>query len=118
MGTLPDIGDTFKVLVWDAMIKAVLAQLFKAVPILGWGPIGVVLTWVAQRFTDYLYTTAIMVFNVAKMPFLNEAHRVAFDDATVKLKIIAAGEGINSDAFRKARDERKKALAVFVHFNS
>lgn len=117
MPALPEI-DTFKELVWDAMIKAALAALFKAVPWLGWGPLGVVLTWLAQKFTDYLYSTAVMVFNVSKMPFLNEAHRREFDDATVKLRIIAAGEGIDSEAFRKARDERKIAMAKFVHFNS
>jgi hypothetical protein len=118
MGMLPDIGDTFKELVWDALIKAAIASLIKAVPFLGWGPAGAVLTWVVQKFTDYLYSTLVTSFNVAKMPFLNEAHRVAFDDATVKLRIIAAGEGINSDAFRKARDEHKKRLSEFVKFAS
>ena len=47
----------FKELVWDNIIKGVLANLFKNIPLLGWGPIGMVITHYAFVFADQVFSS-------------------------------------------------------------
>lgn len=113
---MPDIGDIFKDLVWDALVKAALGMLFRAVPWLAWGPLGVFVGWVVGLAAGYLYDAVKMAIDLQVIAFKNEAHRKAFDDAGVKLKIIAKDKGIDSPEFKEARELHKKRLAEFVHF--
>jgi len=115
---LPDIGDTFKDLVWDAMVRVALQALFSAVPWLGWGPIGVVVGWIVGMVANYLYSSVKMAIDLNAIALKNEEHRRAYDDAGVKLKLIAKDKGIDSPEFRAARDDHKKRLAAFVKFAS
>jgi hypothetical protein len=113
-----DLGDLFKALIWDNLVKAAVGRLFAAVPILAWGPIGYVITWVATHFADKLYDSVKMAIALEAIAIRNEAHRRAYDRASVALKIIAQDKGINSPEFREARDANKRALAEFVRFAS
>jgi uncharacterized protein (DUF2342 family) len=113
---LPDIGDIFKDLVWTAMITAAKQALFAAVPWLGWGPIGVFVGFVIGLLAEHLYDAMKLAIDMRLIVFKNEQHRKAFDDASVKLKIIASGKGIDSPEYREAREEHKKRLSDFVKF--
>lgn len=113
---MPDIGDIFKEFVWDAVVALAVKQLFTLVPFLAWGPIGVVVGWIAGLLADQLYKALKLFVDMNLIPLKNEKHRKAFDDAGVKLKIIAKGSGIDSAEFKGARDAHKKALAEFVKF--
>jgi uncharacterized protein (DUF2342 family) len=108
--------DVFKDLVWGAMVAAAKSALFAAVPWLAWGPLGVFLGWVIGMAADYLYDAVKMAIDLKLIVFKNEEHRKAFDAASVKLKIIAGGKGIDSPEFKEAREEHKKRLAEFVRW--
>ena len=113
-GPLPDIGDVFKDLVWDAIVKAALARLFAAIPWLGWGPVGILVSWVVGHFAEKLYGAMALAIDFRLIAYRNEQHRQAFETASVTLKIIARDQGIDSEQFQKAREAHAKALSKFV----
>lgn len=112
-----DLGDLFKDLVWDNLVKAALSRLFVVVPLLGWGPIGFVVTWFATRFANQIYESVKMAIQLEAISLRNESYKRAFDAAHAKLAVIAYKKGIHSPEFRQARDESKKALSQFAQFN-
>jgi hypothetical protein len=111
------MGDTFKVFVWDALVQIAIQRLFKAIPWLGFGPVGVVVSWVAGMLAEQLYDAAKLVIDLKTVAFVNEVHRKAYENASIKLAVLAHDKGIDSDEFKVARDEHKKALHQFVLFN-
>ena len=111
-----DIGDLFKSMVWDTIVAAALRQLFVAVPLLGWGPFGVVIGWLASFFGNKLYALIRLSIEMEAIVLKNRAHQEAFRKAGLVLKIIAQDKGINSIEFKAARARHQKALAEFVRF--
>lgn len=109
-----DIGDLFKQLVWENITKAALNKLFAAIPALSWGPIGYFVTWFWGKLADYVYEEVKLYVNLEYIVFKNKILEKEFNLASVKLKIIARESGIDSEAFRSARDENKKALSNLV----
>jgi hypothetical protein len=112
------LDDLFKDLVWDSLVKAALAELFLIAPWLAWGPVGFVVSFIAQHFSDQLYKTLSLAVQMEAIVIKNEEHKRAFDRASVKLKVMAKEKGIDSPEFEKLREEQKQALADFVRFGS
>lgn len=112
-----DLGDLFKDLVWNALVKAALSKLFAAVPLLGWGPIGFVITWIATRYADELYDGIKLFINIELIAFRNKEFEKMYANASVKLKIIAKDHGIESEEFKNARVQNRKSLEDFARYN-
>lgn len=113
-----DLGDIFKKLVWDSLIKFALQQLFLAVPLLGWGPIGYVVTWIATYFTDKLFVALKLAVDLEMIVLRNEEHKREYTLAALDLKHIIKEKGLNSPEFKKAREKHQEALARFVRFDT
>lgn len=109
--------DLFKELVWDNLVNAALIELFVAFPALGWGPFGVFIRWLVHKYADKLYVASKTFLDIQRVVFKNEKLQREYDSASAKLKIIAHGNGINSDQFRSAREDAKKRLSEFVRFD-
>lgn len=108
--------DTFKELIWDSLVKAALGKLFAAFPLLGWGPIGWAITWIVGHYNEMIYLGLKEFIKLENIALRNEQAERAYGTASVKLKLIARSNGIESVAFRKARDEDKEKLSHFVRF--
>ena len=113
---LGQIEDLFKDLVWDSLVKSALTALFVAVPGLAVWPLGMIIRWVVNRYAGQLFQLLRLVVDLKVIAFVNYEHKRAFDNAAVKLKIIALDQGIDSDEFKKARENAKASLAKFVTF--
>lgn len=109
--------DLFKTLVWDNLIKAALADLFASVPLLGWGPIGYVITALVIRFSDKLYAGVKLFIEVKEIVFKNESLKNEYGRRSVELKIVAHDYGILSPEFEKAHEKNRNAMADFVRFD-
>lgn len=112
-----DFDQLFKTLVWDAIVKALVARLFVAIPFLGWGPIGIVVGWVITLVTDKLFDAIKLFINLELIVLRNEAHLRAYQRASSALYIIARDKGIESEDFRRAREEHRTELADFIRFD-
>lgn len=104
--------DLIKVLLFDTLIKAAIKRLFIMVPFLGWGPIGIVVSFLVQKFADMAYEECKESLIMSTIKFKNEHHQAEFDKAFLKLKHIekTATQKEIEDEIRKAQD----ALAKFV----
>lgn len=116
MPVLPDVGNLLKDLVWNVLIEQALKRVFEAVPWLGWGPIGAVIRVVVGLVADELFDGMRTVFNMQKILFVNLQHQHAFEDASLKLQLIARDKGIESIEYKEARIENRKRLSAFTQF--
>lgn len=108
------IGDAFKDLVWDNLVKAAISELFTAAPYLAWGPVGWVVSFTLTYFAGKLYGAIVLAVSLEATVIKNEALRSAYDKAQVTLKIIAHDKGIDSKEFKDAKEDAKLALSRFV----
>jgi len=110
-------GTLFKSFVWDAAAKYAVSQIFLAVPFLSLGPLAPIVTWVVTLIADKIYMAIEVVMDLQTIAFKNQAHKEAFDKASLRLKLVAQVKGIDSEEFRKERDAQKEKLSEFVRFN-
>lgn len=115
---LSEVEELFKTLVWDLLVDAALVALFVAEPWLAYWPFRQIVTGVATLFTNKLFSVGRRTIDMTAIPLINEAHKRAFTDAVVELKVIGYHQGRDSPEYLKARDDAKAALSRFVHFNS
>lgn len=111
------IFDTFKILIWDLAVKSALASLFASVPFLAWPPLAALITAGLTQFTDSLYVVIKIFIVVELIVFKNKELQSKYAAASIELQDIAHQDGIESDQFKKARDENKKVLEPFVRYD-
>lgn len=59
-----------------------------------------------------------LAVDLEAITLVNAEHKRDYDKASVVLKIIAIDKGIDSDEFKKARDNAKIALSKYVRFGA
>lgn len=104
---LGKIEDLVKDLAWDNLVKATLVYLK-----LDFWPVNAI----ATLFTDKLYESLRTTVDLAAISLVNEHHQRGFDRALVTLAIVARDKGMESDEYRKAKENAKTALSQFVRF--
>lgn len=102
---------------WDNLVEAVLERLFISMPLLAWGPIGVVVSWCITSIGEQLFKTLKVSVDITAIKLKNVEAQKQWESASVRLWFIAEDEGINSEKFKQAREYEKEAFAKFVHFN-
>lgn len=107
---MPEKPDLFKGIVWDALIKLALQQLFKAIPFLGWGPIGWIVTWIIGHFMDKLYEGLKEHIDLQGIAIRNEELRLKYDVASIRLHSLAVEQGENSDAYKAELEKENSAF--------
>lgn len=105
--------DLFKRLVFDMLVKQAISRLFAAAPFLGWGPIGFIAKIVLTKFANIVFEMLVDMLNMAAIEFKNEAHRRAFDDEFIKLKILESSNP-SPEEVENALAEAEKRMADFV----
>lgn len=110
------LDEIFKDLVWDALVTAAVKALIAAVPWLGWGPLPILLGWLAGLLTDHLYIVLKDTVNLKLIILKNEEHAKEFAAAAFALKNSAITNGISSEAFKKKREEAREKMARFIQF--
>ncbi len=107
--------EAFKQLIWDVVLGVVVGQFTAILP--GW------LSWlsplvlsVVSAVGDKIFAGLKMWLDFENIRIKNDELRVKYNAASVALKLIALEQGADSEAFKKARDEHKKALSALVQF--
>lgn len=111
--------DLFKTLVWDVLVREAINQLTKASilsPILSWGPLNFIFTWVVLKLTDKLYVMVRMFIDVTKIRLKNAAAENAYNLASSSLKVIGINYGEDSEEFEDARLNHQDKLSKLVRF--
>lgn len=103
-----------KSLTFDVIVKAAIQRLFLAVPFLGWGPIGLVVSHYIIMFADFGYDIGREIVVGWSYKFKNEAHQAAFDDEMIKLKMIEADPSATEEDIKNAIKKAQDKMAEFV----
>jgi hypothetical protein len=80
------------------------------------GPPRPIVSFVVGIFTDKLYEAFKEVVKVEAIAFHNAGAQRAYTAAVLELRELASGPGIDSEEFKLAREQHKKALSEFVRF--
>lgn len=112
-----DIGDIFKSLIWDALVTAALNALFKAVPFLAWGPLGVVVSIIVRYVADWIFEGVDEYIDLQAIAFKKLELAREYAKYCVELKRVALVSGIDSVEFKNAREAAKLGLRDFIKFN-
>ncbi len=113
------MGDIFRSLVWDSMVKAALQRLLTSLPSwIGGGPIGFVVSWAFQKIADRIYNELDKLVITQGIHLRNLSQRLAFDRAALALQIVSDAYGPESEEFKKERENAKRRLADMVSFNN
>lgn len=110
------LSKIFKGLIWDLLISALLKKIFAALPILGWGPIGWLVTFIVGKLADALFEVLAEFVNFQVIVLRKEALAKEYAVQSYNLKQLADSKGIDSDEFKAQREKAKAALAQFVKF--
>jgi hypothetical protein len=105
-----------KDLFWDALVQLALKKLFQLIPWLGWGPLGILVSWVVGHFADLAFEALVQYVDHTSIAFRNAAMHRAYVTASLDLRKLAHEKGIDSEDFRLAREEHKKRLSEFVQW--
>lgn len=108
--------DVFKSLVFDIIVKEVIRRLFLAVPILGVGPLGVLVTELIIRFTRMFYEYQKELITFYKFEFINETNQKAFDKELQNLKKLEQ-ENASEEQKQKALELAKRRMAFLVRYS-
>ena len=111
-----DLGDLFKDLVFDQLIKFALSKLFAAVPVLAWGPIGWFVTYIVHKFADMLYDEMELHVKIQTVAFRNEKFEEEFRKSSIKLKLVSRDFGPGTSEFEEAKNEAKNDLSNVIRF--
>lgn len=111
------LEEFFKELILDSLIKSALWRLFAAVPLLGWGPFRVIITYFATKYGELFYEELKLVVIIQKIKITNASFESAYQKASLKLKIVSFESGVESKEYQKAKNEAKKSLADLVQFD-
>jgi len=108
----------FKDLIWDTGILAGELAIEGAVPFLALPVISTLERTIIHELSDWLFNQFVLLVDVAAIHLVNAEHQRAFDSASVKMKVIALDQGLNSPEYRKARTDATATLSKFVHFGA
>lgn len=106
----------FKELIFDNLIKASLQRLFLKIPLLGWGPFGIIITYFANKYGEIFFEEMKTIIVIKKIIITNSAFESAYHKATLKLKVYSQNYGVDSVEYQRVKDEAKKSLADLVQF--
>lgn len=111
------LEDFLKELIVDKLVEASLERLFLAVPLLGWGPFGIIITYFAKKYATLFFEEMRDIITIEKIKITNESFEKEYHKKSLKLKIISNNYGVDSPEFQEAKNEAKESLKNLVQFD-
>jgi hypothetical protein len=111
---MQELGDLFKSMVFDKIVKKMIQSLFAKIPFLGWGPIGTIVSMLLTKLANALYEALAMYIDFQIIAFKNKKLEEQFTTASVELYSAANQYGIDSAEFEMARKANDDAFFKFI----
>lgn len=103
-----------KSILWDLAVKEAIRRLLAAWPLLAWGPIAPVVTWILTKIADKVFAELEKFAVTEGIRLRNNAHNLDFDRAALALQIVADSFGPDSEEFKRERENAKLRLSRLV----
>lgn len=109
------MNQLIKTLVFDVMVKAAIKRLFTLVPLLGYGPIGWIVSALIFKLTDYVWLVGKEIVDFEIIEFKNKKHQESFDKEFMKLKLLEGSS--NEKEIEQAILAAQKRMVDLVVYN-
>lgn len=107
----------FKALVWEPLVQAGMIYAETQAPFLAAPVIKQVFELSVRTFADKAFAAIVMIVDVQAIRLLSDAHQRAYDEASLRLMVLAVDYGIESPEFKKERENAKVALSQFTNIS-
>ncbi len=115
--TLGNIEDVIQKYGLYVLAEIGLKALFTYYPVLNVWPLNQIITGITHFINDQISSLLRLEIDLAAIKIVNDSHRAQFERSVVVLRILAHEQGIDSDAFKKGRENAKANFATLVRFN-
>lgn len=112
-----NLNGLFKDLIFDNVVKIAIQRLLLKVPLLAWGPIGYFVTIGLTRFAEVLFEVMDEMLDLKGIALNKYNLRDKYLESALTLNQIAIEKGINSEEFKKARQNDMDKFSRFIRFN-
>lgn len=114
---LTAVQEAFKATIWNNAITALKTELFVAVPALNIPVLRSIVSGIISLFAGKVYKYIVLQVDIGAIRLSNTRAHYEYAQASKRLVAIANNQGIDSDEFKKARDEAAAALSDFTRIN-
>ncbi len=114
---LGDIEDAIQRFSLFALSKVGMNALFTAVPWLNVWPLRSIIEGLSEMLVNKLFAGIRLMVDLSTISFLNSSHQKVFEKNILSLRALARGYGIESDAFKRARENAKQNFADAIRYN-
>lgn len=115
--TLGKIEDAVQRFSLFALTEIGLKALFTYFTFLNVWPLKQIITGVTELLANKLFFLVRLVLDLNVIKLVNEKNQANFDRSVVILRVIAREQGIDSDSFKKGRENAKQNFSDLVRFN-
>lgn len=106
--TLGKIEDVIKKVAFDSVVKGALIYYG-----LDFWPVNLMISMITDKMWEFMREG----FDVAAIKWINDGQKAAHDKSSVVLRIIAHDKGIDSEEFKKAKENAREAMDRFFTYN-
>lgn len=106
----------FLSLAWDRLAQLAFTALVTKIPILGFGPFGVIVKYIINKFADELYFALKEKIAIDKIEMQNDELNAEFKNSSAKLKLIGLKYGLDSKEYADAIQIFKTNLDRLISF--
>jgi len=114
---LETVKDVFKSVAWDNVTEAAFALIIAEVPWLGVPIIKSFSKLIFNFFTERLFQAVSLALDIGAIKILNPIAQKEYERESLRLYVIAREKGLNSEEYRRNRNEAKISLSRFVRYN-
>jgi hypothetical protein len=118
---LTDVENAFKTIVWLPLIKTgevALAGVEATIPVLDLPFFQGLEDDAINAIADWAFNQLVQLIDVEAIVLVKAEQQNAWATASAKLSILAASQGVNSDAYKQALADSAADFAKFVHSGS
>lgn len=112
------VGDALesaiKRLIYETVLKAVIARAIAAAPFLAWPVVNPVFVYILTKIADAIYDELKVHVTFDLIDIRTEQEQKEYDEKVLVLKV--AQESQNEEAIRQAEAEFKEKLATLIRF--
>lgn len=109
--------DTFKELVFDALVRLLISRIIALAGWLSFGPVSFIISQVVTYVANQLYELLRDQINFQYIMLRNDKFHAEYVKASLELQAAFDKLGKDSKEYRELRDAHKKALSEFVRYH-
>lgn len=112
-----DLLSIFKQTIWSVLSEKVIVKTMAFLALSPQSFMGKIVAKLLVHLSEKMFEVLKEEIEVASIKLTNKIHQHDWERSQLKLRLIARGKGIDSEEFKKAREEEHEKLRKLVVYN-